>query len=193
MPKPSKPREVPEPAPDTFSPLEEISELFEDLSEEQKVLHRMLVSWSKHPLGEALDDAESVPRGGKDVLAPVDRASMERRIRSVLEKRPAAVHLIRSKEDFEGPHRDKHPPSWLMIVGDGEDLAGALQDLRAKVAELPTSEVPFRDVVFWVRRWDAAAWERAASEGLGALEERPLWLKTWDASGSLLGDFRFVQ
>lgn len=193
MPKSPKPREVPEPTPDTFSPLEGISELFEDLTEEQKILHRMLISWTKHPLGEAMDDAEEIPKGGKDRAAPVDRASMERRIREILSKRPAAVHLVRSSEDLKGPKGAKEVPSWLVVVGDGEELATALEDLKKKVARLSPSDIPFRDVVLWVRRWDAAVWERLVSEGLGALEERPLWLKPWNASGSLLGDFRFVR
>lgn len=181
------------PKSDTFSPLEEVGEFFEDISKEQRAIARSMVAWARHPLGTSLDDAETTPAAGKEGPASVDAAWMERKLREVLASTPAPVYLVRSSEPVGSGSSTKDKPSWVVIIGDGDDLGKALAELTARAEGLSEHDLPFRDVVLWTRRWDAATWERATAHGLGAMEERPIWLKVWESSGSLLGPLRFLR
>jgi hypothetical protein len=193
VPKAPRSRKSVQPSDDTFDPLEGISELFADMSDQQKALHVRSMAWTRHPLGESLDAAETLEEGGKGPAGPVDRALMERNLREVLSHHPTSVYLVHSSQSLPGAEKGKEKPSWLLMVGDGDDPGKALAELASRSQGLSSSDLPFRDVVVWARRWDAATWERMTDQGLGVLEERPIWLKIWESSGSLLGPFRFLQ
>ena len=148
---------------------------------------KQLAGWVGHPLAKPLDAAElSLAKGstGGTVTTEEMARGLEVQQRGLT---GATVHVVGSDAAVGVNVGGGTDTIWVVLVGDDRDLGRAFHQLKEEIAEEHEKFPACHDVVFWTRKWDAPAWSKAFGDGLGALAPKPLWVKLWDANGTLVG------